>query len=160
MTLSPAPLSAGNPVRAMDFPRSMQAVDRTTQLNVTGTSYATGTPEVAVRFLCPTSGRVAVTVAAGIRNNSATQDRVWIAFTIYEGDPNDGNQVVVEEVKYGVSNHAISDASDDYSYQSQTSIVRGLTPGTWYYARVKHKVTTGTGSVDIAERQITVFPVP
>lgn len=160
MSLAASSLTAGTPARAMDFPRSMQAIDRTTQLNVTSTSYATGSPEVAVRFLAPTSGRVAVTVAAGMRNNSATQDRCWVAFAIFEGDPNDGNQVVVEEVKYGVSNHAISDAADDYAYQSQTTIVRGLTPGTWYYARVRHKATTGTGSVDIAERQITVFPVP
>lgn len=160
MTLAQNPLSAGTPVRAVDFPRSMQALDRTTQLNITDTSYVTGTPEVAVRFQAPTSGRVAVTVGGGIRNNSATSTRIWIAFIVYEGDPADGNTIATEEVKYGISNHAISDASDDYQYHTKTSMLQGLTPGTWYYARVKHKVTAAVGSPDIASRQITVFPIP
>lgn len=160
MALSQNPLSAGTTVRAVDFPRSMQVLDRTSQLNITDTSYVTGTPEVAVRFQAPTSGRVAITVGAGVRNNSATQDRVWVAFIVYEGDPNSGSTVFTEEVKYGVSNHAISDASDDYSYHTKTSMLQGLTPGTWYYARVKHKTTVGNGSADIASRQITVFPIP
>jgi hypothetical protein len=159
-TLQSSPLSAGTPVRALDFPPSMQVMDRTSQLNLTNTSYATGTPEVAVRFQAPTSGRVLVTVSAGVRNNSATVDRVWVCFSMFEGDPNSGNQVAVEEVKYGVSNHAISDANDDFAYGSNSFPVSGLTPGTFYYARIRHKVTIGGGTADISTRGITVIPIP
>lgn len=160
MPIEPAPLSGGTPVRALDFPPSQQVMDRTSQLNLTNTTYATGSPEIAVRFQAPTSGRVLVTVSAGVRNNSATVDRVWVAFTIHEGDPNSGNTVATEEVKYGVSNHAISDASDDFAYGSNSFPVAGLDPGTFYYARIRHKVTVGGGTADISTRSITVIPLP
>lgn len=160
MAIESAPLSAGTPVRALDFPPSVEVRDRTSQLNLSNTSYATGTPEVAVRFQAPTSGRVLVTISAGVRNDSATVDRVWVAFTIHEGDPASGNTVATEEVKYGVSNHAMSDAGDDYQYGSNSFPVAGLDPGTYYYARVRHKVTVGGGTADISTRAITVIPLP
>lgn len=160
MALTPAPLSSGRPVRALDFPQSWFVRDRTTLANLTNTSYASGDPEIAARIMAPTSGRLAVSVGGAIRNNSATADRLWIAFDVFEGDPTAGTQVFVEEVKYGISNHAISDASDDYQYLGNTTIVQGLTPGTFYYVRHRYKTTNGNGTADIAFRSLFVFPVP
>ena len=97
-------LSAGTRVKALDFPRAQQVYDLTSQLNLTNTSYAVGTPEVAVRFLAPSSGRVSVAVSAGVRNNTAAnEDRVYVAFRVLSGDPNDGNLFQTEEAKLGLS---------------------------------------------------------
>ena len=154
------PLSSGTPVRAVDFPPSVQAYAQITIANITDTSYVTGSPEIAVRFMAPTSGRVMVTVAAGLRNNSATADRVFVSFRLFEGDPDDADLIQTNDVKYGVSNYAVSDAADDYAYSGHTTVVGGLDPGTFYYAQVQHHVTAGNGTADIAFRRITVIPVP
>lgn len=156
-----APLSAGTQVRALDFPRAMFNFDQTSQLNLTDTSYGNGSPEVSVRFMAPTSGRVAVVCSGGPRNNTAAnQDRVFISFRIFEGDPNDNDLLQTEEVKYGRSNYATLTANDDYEYGGHLTMVGGLTPGTFYYAQMRHRVTIGSGTADIAFRSILVFPIP
>lgn len=156
-----APLSAGTPVRAADFPPAMFNYDQTTIANITDTAYVTGTPEVAVRFMAPTSGRVAVNLSGGIRNNTAAnQDRVFLTFRILEGDPDDASIFWTEEVKYGRSNYAMLDANDEFEYGGHLTIVGGLTPGTFYYAQVRYRTTLGSGTADISNRQIMVFPVP
>jgi len=156
-----APLSSGTPVRALDFPPAQFNYDQTTIANITDTTYVTGTPEVAVRFMAPTSGRVAVNLSAGIRNNTAAnQDRVFVTFRILEGDPSDADVFWTEEVKYGRSNAARLDANDEFAYGGHVTVVGGLTPGQFYYAQVRHRTTLGSGTADISNRQILVFPVP
>ena len=155
------PLSAGTPVRAVDFPPARFYADQTSQLNLTGTTYGEGDPEVAVRFQAPTSGRVAVVLSAGVRNNTAAnQDRVFVSFRIFEGDPADNDLIQTEEVKYGRSTYSAAQSADDYEYGGHLTIVGGLDPGTFYYAQVRHRVTIGSGTADIAVRSIMVFPVP
>lgn len=152
-------LSAGTRVKSLDFPRAQQVYDLTSQLNLTTTSYAVGTPEVAVRFQAPSSGRVLVTVSAGVRNNTtANEDRVFVSFRVLEGDPDDANLIQTEDAKLGLSNTAAG--ADDYTYSGHSSMVQGLTPGTWYYAQVRHRTTLGSGTADISFRKILVFPLP
>lgn len=150
-------LSAGTRVKALDFPRAYQSYHNTTIANISDTTYTVGSPEVAVRFQAPTSGRVAVVISAGVRNNGANADRVFVAFRILEGDPADGDLVQTEDVKLGISNAATQ--ADDYQYGGQATMVGGLTPGTYYYAQVRHRTTLGSGTADIAHRHILVFPV-
>lgn len=152
-------LSAGTRVKAMDFPRAMQMVDQTTQANITSTSYTNGSPEVAVRFMAPSSGRVLVVIGGGCRNNTAAnEDRVFMAFRVLTGDPADGDVYQTEEIKLGLSNPG--GGSDDYAYNGHGTMVQGLTPGTWYYCQFRHRVTLGSGTADIAFRKLTVVPIP
>lgn len=152
-------LSAGTRVKAVDFPRAQQYYDQTTQANLTSTTYETGTPEVAVRVMAPSSGRVMVTVSAGIRNNTAAnQDRLFVSFRVFTGDPADNDLFQTEEVKLGLSNTGAG--ADDYSYGGHGTMVTGLTPGTYYYFQVRHRVTLGSGTADLAFRKILVIPIP
>lgn len=152
-------LSAGTRVRALDFPRAVQSHDQDSVLNMSTTSYSDGTPEVAVRFQGASSGRAAVCISAGIRNNTAgNEDRIFCAFQVYVGDPADGMEFQSEEVKLGLSNMAAG--SDDVHYGGHLTMLNGLIPGEWYYAKFRHRVTLGSGSADIDSRSILVFPLP
>jgi hypothetical protein len=150
-------LSTGTRVKALDFPRAYQSYHNTTIANISTTTYTVGDPEVAVRFQAPSSGRVAVSISAGVRNNSANADRLFVAFRMLEGDPADSNLVQTEDVKLGVSNAATQ--TDDFQYGGQVTMVGGLTPGAFYYAQVRYRTTLGSGTADIAHRHILVFPV-
>jgi hypothetical protein len=160
MPHDPQPLSAGTPVRALDFPPAQFNFNQTSITNITDTSYQTGNPETAVRFQAPTSGRVAVTIKAIIQNNSAANtDRLFVTFRVLSGDPDDAVVFQTDEVKNGVSNAAIPEA-DEFRYACHTTMVSGLTPGEFYYARVRHRTTLGSGTADIGYRHILVFPIP
>lgn len=159
MSHSNSPLSSGVPVRALDFPRAHQSFSQESQLNMTDTSYVNGTPEIAVRFIAPTSGRVLVVCGGGVRNNTtANEDRIFLSFRIFEGDPNDNDLIQTEEVKYGRSNTAAG--NDDYQYGGHGTMVGGLTPGTFYYAQFRHRTALGSGTADIAFRSLLVIPIP
>lgn len=151
-------LSAGTVVKALDFVPAVQSFNNTGINNLTNTTYAVGTPEVAVRFMAPSSGRVAVCLSAGTRNNGANADRVFVSYRILEGDPADGNLIQSDEVKRGLSNPATQ--ADNNQYHGHVTMVDGLTPGTYYYAQVRHRTTLGSGTADIPHRCILVFPIP
>lgn len=152
-------LSAGTRVKALDFPESKQVYDHTDHLNMTGTTYSNGSPEVGVRFQAASSGRAAVTISTGMRNNTtANEDRIFCAFQVYVGDPADGVEFQSEEVKLGMSNMAAG--SDDIHYGGHLTMLTGLVPGEWYYARFRHRVTLGSGTADLTYRKILVFPIP
>lgn len=157
-----SPLSAGTQVRAIDFPPAVFNSSDTAITGITATTYTTGTHEVGARFIGPTSGRVAITVTAGLRADSAASpsDRIFIGYQIFIGDPADNELLQAEEVKYGVSNQGSPDATEDYAYGGHLAVVNGLVPGTVYYARVRYRTTLGNGSADIASRGIIVIPIP
>lgn len=151
-------LAAGRRVKALDFPRTVDAYAQTTIANITDTSYTVGTPEIAVRFMAPSSGRVAVNISAGVRNNSANADRLFIAFRILEGDPDNSDLIQTDDVRLGISNWATQ--TDAYQYGGHMTMVGGLTPGTHYYAQIRHRTTLGSGSADTSFRAISVIPLP
>lgn len=158
------PLSAGTVIRATNFPRSWSNYDMTTAANMTTTAYVATTTddpnEVAVRCMAPTSGRIGVNLHAGPRSNSATADRLFVSFRVFQGDPSTGTLIQTDDVKYGRSNAAANDASDDYAYGSHFTVVNGLTPGTFYYFQVRYRTTLGNGSADLAFTGITAWPLP
>ena len=151
-------LSAGTRVKALDFPRAFQVFNATTISNISTTTYVKGTPEIAVRFVAPSSGRVAVHVGAGTSNDGANNDRIFIAFQILEGDPANGTVFQSAESKRGVSNPATQVDRDQF--HGHTTMVNGLTPGTYYYAQMLHRVTLGSATADIAHRHLMVWPIP
>lgn len=152
------PLSAGVPVRAIDFPRAHFNYNQTTQSNITDTSYVTGSPETGIRFRAPSSGRVCVVLGAIVENNAANADRVFVAYRILEGDPDDNDLFQTEEVKFGISNAATG--TDEFHYGGHATMVGGLEPGTYYYAQVRHRTTLGSGTADVGYRHLLIFPIP
>lgn len=150
-------LSAGTVVKALDFTPAVQVAQTVGINNITATTYQTGTPEIAVRFMAPSSGRVAVALSAGTRNNGANADRVFVTYRILEGDPADGIIHQSEEINRGLSNPATQ--ADNNQYHGHVTMVDGLTPGTYYYAQVRYRTTLGSGTADIPHRGILVFPI-
>lgn len=151
-------LSAGTRVKAVDFPRAQQAYFTATISNQTNTSYEVGSPEVAVRFQAPSSGRVAVCVGAGVSNNGANADRILVTYQVFSGDPADAVIFLSPEEKRGVSNAATGGEAAQFA--GHTTMVDGLTPGDFYYAQMVHRTTSGAGTADISHRHITVWPIP
>lgn len=146
---------AGARVKAADYPRSVTAVENTSQVNLTNTSYLQGSPVCAVTFIAPTSGQVLITVGMGARDNGGT-NRVHLAPLVRLTNAS-GAQVLAPDVgARGVG--SIGEASD-YMYIGRTTLLEGLTPGQTYYAHTVQKVSGGN-TADITTRDITVAPVP
>lgn len=162
IVVTPTPLGssfAGRPVRALDYPPAKWAQDTTAINNPSNTSYATGSPEVSVTFIAPTSGRVLIVVGGGL-GNAAAADRIFLSPEVRL--TNSSGALVLSP---SVTNRGFGsdNASSGFHYGSRESVLEGLTPGTLYYAVVKYVVITGdagTTSADIAARDITVVPIP
>lgn len=150
-------IAAGTTVRALDFPPTVAATDNTSLANLSSTTYAAGTPEVGVTFVAPTTGRVVTTIGAGVRNNSATSDRVFVTVQVFRGSNSSGTEVLAPSVTYYGVASAAGATTADYQYLSRSQLLDGLTPGTTYYARVMHTVTGGS-TCDLNTRTVLVQP--
>lgn len=151
-------LFAGATVYGKDFPPSQSDQDWTVQLNITTTSYVTGTPEVGVNFTAPTSGKALVCIGAGIRNNAATTERAIVTYRVFE-DSSAGSVFTSESAYRGITSCGIQ-VAQEYTYHGNFSLETGLTPGRNYYFQVLHRSLNGAGTADIASRDICVIPVP
>ncbi len=152
--LEAAMAADGTVVRGQDAPATAWAQDDLSQLNITSTAYIPGTPEVAVTFTAPTSGKVRITVGGGIRDNGGT-DRAYIVPQVFRGPASAGAEILAPSVTnrgYG------SVPSSEYAHGSRTSLLTGLVPGETYYARVVFATAGGTGTADISCREISVSP--
>lgn len=146
----------GATVKADDFPPAVWFADSTSNLNIGSTTYVAGTPIVAVLFIAPTSGRVLLSVGAGMEDNGGA-DRVHVAPQIRE-DSASGSIIYAADVAGRGVGSAGSNAG--YEYRSRTTLITGLTPGRTYHAQVLHKVSDATDpdTADIACREIVVVP--
>lgn len=151
-------LSASIPVYGRDFPRTGFDLDWTSQLNISTTSYVSGTPNVAVNVTAPTSGRVLVCIGSGTRNNGANTDRVIVTYRVLEDDSH-GPVFTSESAYRGTTSLGIG-TNEEYRYIGNFALEEGLTPGRNYYFQVRHRTTAGSGTCDIASRSIAVIPVP
>jgi hypothetical protein len=145
-------------VTGVDLPPTAYASDDTLQLNLTTTTYVTGTPEVGVAFTAPTSGRVRVTVGGGCRDNGGSNDRVFLSPQIFQGPDASGSEIIVPSVV--VRGYGSAGFSTEFAHGSRTSQVKDLIAGETYYARLMYTTSAGAGTADIAAREITVIPVP
>lgn len=145
-------------VYGLDFPPSAYDQDWSAIINITTTTYIVGTPEVAVSVTAPTSGKVLVSVGAGIRNNAATAERGLVTYRIFEDSAN--GALFSEPVdERGVKSCGIA-ASQEYQYHGNIDLISDLVPGVSYYFQVVHRSFLGNGTADIAARNLTVIPVP
>lgn len=145
----------GERVKSTDTPRTVQNQDDTLQSNLSSTSYVTGSPEVGVYFIAPTTGRVLVTVGGGARDET-NDNRVFLSPQIFQDDAN-GSEVLAPSVtSYG---YGIPGSNADYVFGSRTSLVEGLQAGRRYYARVMMAAEIATSSsADVIVREIMVEP--
>lgn len=151
-------LTAGSKVSALDFPPAVYVSEGTSQTNLSNTSYATGSPEVGVTFIAPTTGRVKLTVGGGLRNNAANTDRVGLAPQVFVTN-SAGVEVLAPSVTRGIASEGIA-AAGDYAYRSRTTLLTGLTPGQVYYARTMQIIFGSNATADISQRDILVDPAP
>lgn len=158
----PTPLGgsfAGRPVRALDYPPAVWAQSSTRIDNPSNSSYSTGSPEVSVTFMAPTSGRVLLIVGGGL-GESAGADRIFLSPIVRETNSS-GTVVLTASVTsrgFGSDNCSVGP-----HYGSRESVLEGLTPGQLYYAAVQHVVQTGdsgSSTADISCREIIVAPLP
>lgn len=151
-------LNAGAPMKALDWPPAVWSQDTTQINNPTNTSYITGSPEVSVTFIAPTSGRVLLVVGGGL-GNSAGSDRIALSPEVRETNSS-GTLILsatVTERGYSAENQSVG-----FHYGSRESVLDGLSPGQVYYAAVKYIVFADPGAQtgDIAAREIIVVPIP
>lgn len=151
-------LPKGGSVYGVDFPPSQFDQDWTAISNITSTSYIVGPTEVAVTVTAPTSGRVLVSVAGGIRNNAATAERAIITYQIFEDSAN-GALFSAALDDRGVKSCGIA-AVQEFQYHGNVDLIEDLTPGRSYYFQVVYTSILGAGTVDISSREILVIPVP
>lgn len=144
-------LAAGTQVLAADFPPAVHAQDNTLISDITSQSWITGSPVVQVDFVASTTGRVVVTVAAGMRNGSS-EARIACAPRISEV----GGIILINPgvARYGISSSTLT---SNYEYHSRTTLVEGLVPGRSYLAQFRYRVTGGN-TADITTRLIHVKP--
>lgn len=155
-------LLGGTRITALDYPPAVQAFDATTIANITSTTYTNGSPEVGVTFMAPTTGRVLLTTGGGVRNNSANNDRVFIAPQIFLGTSSAGTEILAPSApQYGISSGG-GQTNDDYQFHSRTSLITGLTPGATYYVRTMHAQVNNSGATsstsDLSGRSLVVVP--
>lgn len=147
---------AGATISAAIWPAAVAANDETAINNLASTSFAAGSPVVAVTFTAPSSGRVLITISGGFRDNAGT-DRAILAPEVYEGTDALGTLVLGTTTTLETECTSAPEATAFY-HVSRTTLLEGLTAGATHYARVMHKAGSGGGTADISRREIIVRP--
>ncbi|GAA4100976.1 hypothetical protein [Nonomuraea soli] len=152
----------GQIVRAGETPPSASDADDTVLAQITNDVYLPGIPEVGTTFVAPASGRVRMTVSAGLRDNgTAPRARIFVSPQVFRGTSAAGVEVLAPSVTFrGVASNR---ENVEFQYGSRVALMTGLTPGETYYARLMHLATPiadPSDTADIAVRDITVIPVP
>lgn len=152
-------LLAGAKIRAADWPTSVTTTEGTLTSNITDVVFVTGAPVVDRTFVAPTTGRVLIHIAAGMRDNT-NNNRVIVAYELYLGTSAAGT-LIVSTVSTLATEVSSPGEADDLYYVGRTSLVQDLVPGSTYYVRIMYKSETAIGaSADLSRRDITVRPVP
>lgn len=146
---------AGQRLKALDFTPASTVIDATAQAAL-GTTLATGTPTVAITFTAPTSGKALLCygLKAGATSNT------WVILTpeVYLGTNATGTQVLSGgdgwSIELNVPNTAVANAT-----KSMQGIISGLTPGSSYYFRIRHRAVAAAVA-NISWRSITCQPLP
>lgn len=151
-------ISAGDYVRPLGV--SSWFHDDTQNLNLSSTTYETGTPEVGVFFIAPASGRVRLTIGGGVRDNGGSNvDRVFISPQLFR-DSSAGEEVLAPSVT--LRGFAGAAENTEFQYGCRVSLLTGLVAGALYYVRTQHLTSAGTDpdAADINARDVIVVPLP
>lgn len=145
-------ITDGELVRGADFPTTVFAQEDTIQNGTASTAYVTGTPELGVYFMAPTSGRVLITVSGGARDTT-NDNRAFLSPQVFL-DSASGDEILAPSVEsYGWANPG---SNSDYVFGSRVSMLENLIPGRVYYARVMFSPEGASAQVNT--REIMVEP--
>lgn len=148
---------AGAKVQAADFPPTVWSNDETDINNITATSFTTGSPEVAVTFIAPTSGKVLIINGGGCRNNTGA-DQLYLGIEVRQ--TNGSGTLVYSPTINGKDTLSCAKEATSHEYKSRAMVLSGLTAGGTYYARIQYRTLSGGGTADIGSRSIIVQPIP
>ena len=109
-----------------------------TTLEVTATTYGTSTDPMTATVVCPPSGAIRVDIFS--RMYATANETVWLSFEVRETDGS-GTVILAENNARAMQVFGANGQSVAFSY-----IVDSLTPGTTYFFRLKHKVSSGIGT--------------
>lgn len=148
-------LLAGSLIRAADWPPSHYQNSSLEILNISSTSYITGSTVVDFTFEAPTTGRVLLAVSLAATDSAG--NRVSLAPEVYQGADATGSKILSADV----GNRGVLSASTatNYGWWSRVTILEGLEPRALHYARTVHRVDGGS-TADITFRDLSVMAVP
>jgi hypothetical protein len=147
--------TAGQIIRAVDFPDAVSNEQNTDETAFSNTTYSGGSNTCGAAFVAPTSGRIAAHFYAYFESNGAQQ--AYVSVALREGGVIGSGSVVeaASDTRCLTSQTANDDrANGMYRYFS------GLTAGATYNVRVEHRVDSGGGTGDIFNRTVMVQPLP
>lgn len=150
-------IKAGDVISSTQWPPAKKDSSSTDILNITNTTFATGSPEVGTTFTAPDSGRVCVAMHCQ-GTQAAGGSRLFFEYRIYLGTSTSGTLFQTSDSALGAASSGSTAGTSEWS-MGHLSMVEGLTPGSTYYAVVGYLTEGGTTS-DINNRKIIVFPVP
>lgn len=150
-------IKAGDVISKDWWPAAVKASSTTDILDITNTSFATGSPEVGTTFVAPNSGRVCVAMHAQ-GTQASGGNRLFFEYRIYLGTSTSGTLFQTSDSALGASSSGSTAGTSEWA-KGHLSMVEGLTPGSTYYAVIGYLTEGGTTS-DITNRKIIVFPVP
>lgn len=150
-------IRAGDVISTTWWPESVRVEENTDQASISSTTFVTGSPVCSTTFVAPTSGRVAVIVAAEMREDSAG-DRVFVTFEMYLGTSSAGTLVQSAKEVRGVSTNGYTGVSQFMTLGNMT-MIEALTGGSTYYIQAMHRVDGGALN-DIGHRRLCVIPLP
>lgn len=151
-------ITPGVQMYGTDMPPAAFDLDWTVLSNLSNTNYVFGSPEVGVNFTAPLSGRVLIAVGCGARNNTAANaDRFSFTYALYE-DNEKGLVIKASDLLSGVLTNGTLVASD-FRYMGSFAVEENLQPGRNYMARTTYRTIAGSGTIDVASRNIAVIPL-
>lgn len=148
--------SAGQTILAADFPEA-KTDSEVSFMQTTSTSYTAAVTggtlaDCAVSFVAPTSGRVLLLYAATLDNSAAN-------LTYGTPEVRTGSSIGSGTVVLAASDdNAIKVNGTNEARYGTHYLLTGLTAGADYNARMLHRVSGGTGTLD--ERTMTAVPTP
>lgn len=146
--------TAGQIIRAVDFPESKSVDQGADEIGFASTTYAPGASACGVTFIAPTSGRVQVSWFARYESNST--NFTFISAAVRTGGViGSGTSVAVASDGVAIETAAGTDVNQQYPMYR---MVTGLSAGSTYNAQIEMKVSANTS--DIFDRNITVIPLP
>jgi hypothetical protein len=136
-------------------PQAVWAQSQLSQLNLSGSTFVAGSPQVGVGFVAPPSGVVLCSIGGGVRDNT-NDDRILMAPQVFVGSTGGAQFLAPSVTEYGFVSLNVA---SNYHYGSRISLIHDLSPGVTYFARVVHSVSGANASADITVREIVIAPV-
>lgn len=147
--------TAGQFIRAADFPAPANASSSTDELGFTNTTFGPGTTTVGVSFVAATSGRAKIDYNVLMEANTA--NHVVVSVTTRAGGVI-GSGTSFQSASLDEAIYSSNVAGQDFA-AAGTRYLSGLAAGSTYNSVIEFRMDAA-GNGDIFYRSITVAPLP